>query len=152
MNKYIIYTDGACHQTTTKVGGYAAIIIDVNNNTYFELAYSENNTTNNRMELKAVIYGLKQIKESSEIKIVTDSQYIVNAFNKGWIYNWQKQNFINRLNNDLWIELLQLVNKHKIQFYWVKGHNKHIRNERCDQLAVAASNNIILAEFRYKSL
>lgn len=96
-------------------------------------------TTNNRMELLAVIRGLEAIKwEKARVNIYTDSKYVSDAINKGWLYGWEKKNFQNRKNPDLWKRFLQLYRKHNIEINWIKGHSNHPENERCDRLAVGA--------------
>ncbi|MDE6103429.1 MAG: ribonuclease HI [Oscillospiraceae bacterium] len=98
-------------------------------------------TTNNRMELTGVIIGLSALKEPCEVTLTTDSKYVVDSITKGWVYGWQKKGWIKSdkkpaLNVDLWKQLLPLLEKHKVNFVWVKGHAGHPENERCDQLAV----------------
>lgn len=98
-------------------------------------------TTNNRMELTAVIEALSALKEPCEAVITTDSKYVSDSVTKGWLYNWQKKNWIKSgnqpvPNTDLWKKLIPLLEKHKVSFIWVKGHAGHSENERCDQLAV----------------
>ena len=102
------------------------------------------NTTNNRMELMAVISAVERLKEPCDIKIYTDSQYVANAFLKGWIWNWKKNGWKKSdkkpvLNPELWERLLKSLSKHEYEFIWVKGHAGHPENERCDRLAVAQS-------------
>ena len=88
----------------------------------------------------AVIVGLESVKkQKSEIIVYSDSKYVVNAVEKGWLFNWQKKNFKGKKNSDLWIRFLSVYNKHSIRFFWVKGHNNNIENERCDRLAVSAA-------------
>jgi len=135
-----LYTDGAC-AGNPGIGGYAYIL-------KFKDKIKKKSggfalTTNNRMELKAVIEGLRQIKKNIPIIIYSDSKYIIDAFNKNWIYNWQKKNWIVkqgklRANFDLWQELLDLTEKFTdIQWIWVKGHSDNEFNNECDKLAVA---------------
>ena len=102
------------------------------------------NTTNNRMELTAVISAVERLKEPCDIKIYTDSQYVANAFLKGWIWNWKRNGWKKSdkkpvLNPELWERLLKALSKHEYEFIWVKGHAGHLENERCDRLAVAQS-------------
>lgn len=102
------------------------------------------NTTNNRMELTAVISAVERLKEPCDIRIYTDSQYVANAFLKGWIWNWKKNGWKKSdkkpvLNPELWERLLKVLSKHEYEFIWVKGHAGHPENERCDRLAVAQS-------------
>ena len=102
----------------------------------------EANTTNNKMELLAVINALKLLKYSCKVTVITDSQYVVNAFNNGWIYNWERQEFLNRKNSDLWKELLQLSRIHSITFRWIRGHSGHHYNELCDSEAQRQASNM----------
>lgn len=142
MNKITIYCDGACHPNNSKgIGGYGAVILSGQSRE--EISGSAAPSTNNRMELTAAIKALQNIQEPSEILIKTDSQYLINAFNKNWLKGWQKNNWITSqkkpvLNKDLWILLLEQNNKHKIKWEWVRGHNGDKENERCDELAVKA--------------
>lgn len=131
-----LYTDGSCLQNPGP-GGWAAIL------RYGEhertISGGDEFTTNNRMELTGVIEGLKLLKYECKVIVTTDSQYVVNAFNKGWVYNWEKQKFKDRLNADLWKELLVLVRRHEVEFRWIKGHAGHKFNEACDKEAVRQS-------------
>lgn len=136
--KVTIFTDGACSGNPGP-GGYAAILRYKEQEKEIFGALKE--TTNNRMELTAVIMALKTLKEPCEVEIFSDSKYVVDSFKKGWIDNWQKNGWktSNRkpvLNVDLWKELLILLEVHNVTFFWVKGHNAHPENERCDSLAV----------------
>lgn len=138
MKKVEIYTDGACSGNPGP-GGWGAVLIY--NNNIKELSGAKLNTTNNRMELTAVIEALKALKEHCEVTLTTDSKYVCDAINKGWVYSWKKNNWKKAdkkpaLNVDLWEELLILLEKHEVKFIWVKGHNGHKYNERCDELAV----------------
>ena len=138
-----IYTDGSAQPNPGK-GGYGIILISGNYRK--ELSQGFIKTTNNRMELLAVIVALETLKiENSDVILTTDSKYVVDAINKEWLYNWEKNNFKNRVNSDLWKRLLPLLRKHNITFKWIKGHNNHIENENCDRLAVLAaqSDNLI---------
>lgn len=133
VNVIKIYTDGGCIGNPGP-GGWACIL---NCNGYEkEFVGGEMHTTNNKMELLAVINALKALKKDGQVvEIYSDSQYIVNAFNQKWIDKWQRQGWSRRKNIDLWLELLELVKKHQCSFIWVKGHNGHNYNERCDYLA-----------------
>lgn len=136
--KVTIFTDGACSGNPGP-GGYAAILRYKEQEKEIFGALKE--TTNNRMELTAVIMALKTLKEPCEVEIFSDSKYVVDSFKKGWINNWKKNGWktSNRkpvLNVDLWKELLILLKVHDVTFFWVKGHNAHPENERCDSLAV----------------
>ena len=137
--KVTIYTDGACSGNPGK-GGWGSILIygDV----VKELSGGEDNTTNNRMELKAVIEGLKALKSPCDVEIYSDSAYVVNAFTQKWIDNWIKNNWKTAdkksvKNVDLWQELLVLIKTHNVTFKKVKGHSDNELNERCDKLAKA---------------
>lgn len=129
MQEVVIYSDGSC-LSNPGPGGWASILTCCGHERVISggAAY----TTNNKMELTAVIEALKVLKYKCNIEIVTDSQYVVNAFNKSWVYNWEKQNWHNRLNSILWKELLELVRRHNVRFTWIKGHAGHVYNERCD--------------------
>jgi ribonuclease HI len=97
-------------------------------------------STNNRMELLAVIVGLEKLKKPhTKVLVTSDSKYVVDAVLKGWVFNWEKIGFKNKKNPDLWMRFLKVYRKHEVHFQWIKGHNNHPQNERCDQLAVMAS-------------
>ena len=138
----IIYTDGACRGNPGP-GGWGAVLAYGSKKK--ELFGSERETTNNRMEMMAVIEALRQLKRPCEVRIITDSQYVVKGMTE-WIQGWVKRNWLTSqkkpvLNKSLWKELLRLCAKHKIEWQWVKGHNGHPYNERCDQLAREAIMN-----------
>lgn len=134
-----IYTDGAARGNPGP-GGYGIVMEWVGKPYKKEFSEGFKNTTNNRMELLAVIEALKKLKKPGlHVKVFTDSKYVADAVNKGWLFGWEKKNFINRKNADLWISLLKLIRKHSVKFQWIKGHNNHPQNERCDSLAVIAS-------------
>lgn len=134
-----IYTDGAASGNPGP-GGYGVILRSGQH--YKELSGGFRLTTNNRMELLAVIEGLKSIKKSGqEVTIYSDSKYVVDSVEKGWVFGWVKKGFKDKKNKDLWLQYLELHKLHKIKFIWIKGHNDHPENERCDVLAVAASQN-----------
>ncbi|WP_294912127.1 ribonuclease HI [uncultured Eubacterium sp.] len=138
MKQIEIYTDGACSGNPGP-GGWGAVL--VYNGKEKELSGSEKNTTNNRMELTAVIMALNALNQPCEVKLTTDSKYVCDAINKGWVYSWRKNGWKKSdkkpaLNVDLWEELLSLLEKHEVEFIWVKGHNGHKYNEICDALAV----------------
>ncbi len=104
-------------------------------------------TTNNRMELLGVITGLEALKfDGCDVTIYSDSRYVVDAVEKGWLYGWEKKGFKDKKNPDLWIRFLKVFRRHKVRFVWVKGHNGNPENERCDQLAVAAANGANLQD------
>ena len=139
MKKVEIFTDGACSGNPGP-GGWGAILRY--NGVEKELSGGAANTTNNRMELSAVIFALKALKEPCQAIVTTDSKYVYESITKGWVYSWQKNGWRKAdkkpaLNVDLWTELLELLDKHQVTFNWVKGHNEHPENERCDRLAVA---------------
>jgi ribonuclease HI len=134
-----IFTDGAC-SGNPGIGGYAAILRYKDKTK--EVSGCEMETTNNRMEMKAVIEALSLLKRPCNIRIVSDSQYVVKGMTQ-WIHSWLKNRWINSqkkpvLNRDLWERLLELSRPHKIEWHWIKGHHGHEENERCDQLARAA--------------
>lgn len=139
MKKLDIYTDGACRGNPGK-GGWGAVL--VYKGAEKEISGAEKQTTNNRMELTAVIKALQLLKEPCEVNLTTDSKYVCDAVNKGWVYGWKKKGWIKSdkkpaLNVDLWEELLEQLKIHDVTFNWVKGHNGHPYNERCDKLAVS---------------
>lgn len=139
-----IYTDGACSGNPGK-GGWGAILKYKNNTK--EISGSDSDTTNNRMELTAVIRALQKLKYACEVTVYTDSMYVSNAFKKGWFWQWKKNNWLRTgnkeiLNKDLWEELDKLLKIHKVTFEWVKGHAGHPENEKCDELATTAIKNI----------
>lgn len=139
MKKIKAYTDGACSGNPGP-GGWGAILKYGENEK--ELSGGEPDTTNNRMELTAVIQALTALKEPCEVEVVSDSKYVVDSVTKGWVYGWQKNGWVKSdkkpaLNADLWQLLLPLLKKHKVTFVWIKGHAGHPENERCDKLAVS---------------
>ena len=138
MKNVDIYTDGAC-SGNPGMGGWGAIL--VYNGTEKEICGSDAQTTNNRMELTAVIKALDALKEPCSVTLTTDSKYVCDAINQQWVYNWKRNGWRKpdkkpALNVDLWEELLALLEKHSVKFVWVKGHNGNPYNERCDKLAV----------------
>jgi len=146
MQNVVIYTDGACSGNPGP-GGYAAVIIYGDNEK--EISGREENTTNNRMELKAAIEGLKLLNKPCNIKLYSDSAYLINAYNNKWVENWKKNGWKNASkepvkNVDLWEEIESLLRIHKVEFIKVKGHADNKYNNRCDELAVAAIQNINL--------
>ena len=135
--RIVIYTDGAARGNPGP-GGYGAELLSGQHRK--ELSEGFRLTTNNRMELLAVIVALETLKfEGSEVTIYTDSKYVCDAVEKGWLNNWVKKGFKNKKNPDLWKRFIPTYNKHKVKFIWIKGHANIPENERCDQLAVAAS-------------
>jgi ribonuclease HI len=161
MNKLSVFTDGAARGNPGP-GGYG-VVISYNQQTEIgvdekgeklykteiiskEYSAGYKQTTNNRMEMMAAIRALEEIKEPSEISLYSDSQYLVNAINKNWIESWiskgwKKSDGNDVKNQDLWKKLISLMKPHKVSFIWVKGHNGHPLNERCDQLATNAADN-----------
>ncbi|MDA1148638.1 MAG: ribonuclease HI [Bacteroidetes bacterium] len=134
-----LYTDGSARGNPGP-GGYGIVLEWPVKNYRKEFSEGFTHTTNNRMELLAVIEGLKKLnKHPLTIKVFTDSKYVADAFLKNWVFGWEKKNFSGRKNADLWKALLIEYRKHNVSFHWVKGHNNHPQNERCDCLAVAAS-------------
>lgn len=136
-----IYTDGACSGNPGP-GGYGAILMYGQHKK--ELSGGDPNTTNNRMELMGVITALKALNRPCQVNLYTDSQYVVNAIEKGWAKKWQANGWMRNkkdkaLNPDLWQTLLELLELHQVKFHWVKGHAENPYNNRCDELAVAES-------------
>lgn len=144
-----IYTDGAARGNPGP-GGYGVILSYKGKRK--ELSQGFRRTTNNRMELMAVIVALEAIRQPGwEITLYSDSKYVVDAVEKGWIWNWQKKGFKNKKNVDLWQRFIPLYKKHKVRFKWLRGHAGHAENERCDQLAVqAAESRHLLEDTGYK--
>jgi len=142
MKTINIYTDGAARGNPGP-GGYGVIL---EYNGYIkELSDGFQLTTNNRMELLAVIVGLETIKLNGyKINVFSDSKYVVNAVNENWVFEWEKKNYKKKKNKDLWIRFLKIYRKHAIKFTWVRGHSGHPQNEKCDELAVNASNLVAL--------
>ncbi|MBY0243898.1 MAG: ribonuclease HI [Sphingobacteriaceae bacterium] len=133
-----IYTDGAASGNPGP-GGYGVILRAGEH--YKELSGGFRLTTNNRMELLAVIEGLKALKNPSQVTIYSDSKYVVDSVEKKWVFGWVQKGFKDKKNKDLWLLFLAQYKIHQIKFIWIKGHNNHPENERCDVLAVAASKN-----------
>ncbi len=139
MKTVTLYTDGACSGNPGP-GGWGAIL--EYNGREKELSGGESNTTNNRMELTAVIRGLEALKESCIVELYSDSKYVIDGLSKGWAEGWQKNGWKKAdkkpaLNPDLWEQLLDLVAKHQVHYHWIKGHAENPKNNRCDELAVA---------------
>lgn len=132
-----VFTDGAASGNPGP-GGYAVILRSGKH--YKELTGGFRKTTNNRMELLAVIRGLEALKKhGSEVVVYSDSKYVVDAVTKGWLAKWQKTGFKKKKNRDLWERFLKVYRHHHVEFVWVRGHNDHAENERCDELAVSSS-------------
>ena len=151
-----IYTDGAARGNPDGPGGYGTILEYVDSKGELhrkELSKGYEKTTNNRMELMAVIAGLEALNRSCEVEVYSDSQYVVNAFNQHWVDGWIKKGWKRGKNEpvknvDLWKRLLEAKQKHSVTFHWVKGHDGHPQNERCDELATTAADgtNLIVDE------
>ncbi len=136
-----IYTDGAAKGNPGK-GGYGVVMETVVDGKTYRKEFYEGFrlTTNNRMELLAVIVGLEKLKNpNTKVLVVSDSKYVVDSVVKKWVFGWEKKKFVDRKNADLWKRLLIVYRKHQVDFKWIKGHNNHPQNERCDELAVMAS-------------
>ena len=134
-----VYTDGSSRGNPGP-GGYGIVMEQKGSNYFKEFSEGFRKTTNNRMELLAVVEALKKIKKDNQkIIVYTDSKYVVNSVEKKWVFAWQKNNFKKKKNIDLWLEFLKEYKKHSVKLKWIKGHNDHPQNERCDNLAVEAS-------------
>lgn len=145
MKKVEIFTDGACSGNPGP-GGWGAVLRC--GTAEKELSGGEKSTTNNRMELTAVISALSALKQRCTVTICSDSKYVIDAVTKGWAKSWQKNNWIksdkkSALNADLWERLLGLLDQHDVSFVWIKGHAGHPENERCDQMAVEESRKFL---------
>jgi len=139
MSIITIYTDGAASGNPGP-GGYGAVLMSGKHRK--ELSGGFRKTTNNRMELLAVIVALETLKiPNSEVVLYSDSKYVVDSINKKWVFGWEKKDFKAKANPDLWKRFLKIYRQHKVSFVWVKGHANNPENEICDQLAVAAYNN-----------
>lgn len=140
MKDLDIYTDGAC-SGNPGAGGYGAVLLYKGSRK--EISQGFRRTTNNRMEMLAVIKALECLKEPCNVTLYSDSKYVVDSITKGWVYGWKKRGWIKSdkkkaLNVDLWERLLPLLEKHNVEFIWVKGHADNVENERCDELARGA--------------
>jgi ribonuclease HI len=157
MRTIQLFTDGAAKANPYGVGGYGIILqyTDEDGTVHKrELAGGTQHTTNNRMELIAVIMGLEELKEPCNVHVVSDSQYVINAINKGWLKNWQRSYWKTASNTpvknkELWQRLLKSLDFHNVSFEWVKGHNGYPENERCDWLANQAAAYISKLDFPY---
>lgn len=146
--KVTLYTDGAARGNPDGPGGYGAVLEYVDKNEMLhtkELSQGYVKTTNNRMELMAVITGLEALNRACEVDVYSDSKYVVDAFNQHWIDSWLKKGWKRGKNEpvknvDLWKRLLAVKEKHTVIFHWVKGHDGHPQNERCDELATTAAD------------
>lgn len=138
-NTISLYTDGACSGNPGP-GGYGLVLIFKGHRK--EMSQGFRKTTNNRMELLSVIIGLETIKQKElSVLIYSDSKYVVEAINQKWVFGWVKKGFKGKANADLWIRFLKVYNQSNHQFIWVKGHASNVENNRCDELAVAASKS-----------
>ena len=152
--KVTIYTDGAARGNPDGPGGYGTVLeyVDTKGELHTkELSCGYKKTTNNRMELMAVIAGLEALNRPCEVDLYSDSQYVVNAFNQHWIDGWLKKGWKRGRNEtvkniDLWKRLLKAKEKHQVAFHWVKGHDGHPQNERCDMLATTAADGTELLD------
>ena len=134
-----IYTDGAA-KGNPGPGGYGVVMEMVGSPYKKEFFEGFRHTTNNRMELLAVIVGLEKLKApKTNVLVVSDSKYVVDSVEKGWVFGWEKKYFKDKKNPDLWMRFLKIYRQHQVKFTWIKGHNNHPQNERCDELAVMAS-------------
>ena len=145
MKRIEIFTDGAC-KGNPGPGGWCAILRY--NGVEKMISGGEKETTNNRMELSAVLFALKALKEPCHITLQSDSKYVLDSLSKGWVYGWQKKGWKKSdgkpaLNVDLWQQLLDEVKKHELDYVWIKGHAGHPENERCDAQAVKESEKFI---------
>ncbi|NJK85615.1 MAG: ribonuclease HI [Bacteroidales bacterium] len=138
-HKITMYTDGAASGNPGP-GGYGVVLISGNHRK--ELSQGYQLTTNNRMELMAVIAGLEALKsDGCDVTIFTDSKYVSESVEKGWVFGWEKKRFNKRKNPDLWKRFLNVYRKHQVKINWIKGHNNNLENEKCDKLAVLASKS-----------
>jgi len=134
-----IYTDGAA-KGNPGPGGYGVVMEMVGTPYKKEFFEGFRHTTNNRMELLAVIVGLEKLKApKTNVLVVSDSKYVVDSVEKGWVFGWEKKYFKDKKNPDLWMRFLKIYRQHNVKFMWIKWHNNHPQNERCDELAVMAS-------------
>ena len=144
MKNVTLYTDGACRGNPGK-GGWGAILMY--NGKIKEMSGGEQETTNNNMELTAAIEGLRALKEPCNVELYSDSKYLTDAINNGWVYSWKQKGWKKSdgkaaLNVDLWEQLLALMDVHKVTYIWVKGHNGTEYNERCDKLATEFADSL----------
>ncbi|GKX28941.1 ribonuclease H [Vallitalea longa] len=156
MKEINIYTDGACRGNPDGPGGYGVVLeyLDKSGDKHIkELSCGYKSTTNNRMELMGVLKALEALNKPCKVELYTDSQYIVNSFNKGWLDNWIKNNWKRGKNKkedvknvDLWKRIIDAMRNHEVAFNWVKGHASHPQNERCDFLATSAADGDNLVE------
>jgi ribonuclease HI len=146
-NEITIFTDGASSGNPGP-GGYGVVLISGKHR--LEKSEGFRLTTNNRMELLAVIVGLESLKiPGSKVVVYTDSKYVADSVEKGWIFQWEKKAFSKKKNPDLWIRFLKVYRKHNVKFVWIKGHANNKENEICDRLAVEASRGTLLEDRGY---
>jgi ribonuclease HI len=137
----IVYTDGSSRGNPGP-GGYGIVMQKYGTDYIKEFSEGYRKTTNNRLEIMAVIVALEKIKQPPQyVHIYTDSKYVSESVEKKWVDSWEKKGFKNKKNPDLWMRFLKIFRKHSVRFFWIKGHNNNPRNERCDFLAVEASKN-----------
>lgn len=148
MKKYVCYTDGSFKSSSGK-GGWASIITDENDKLVKELYSGLKNTTNNRMEALAVLETLRWFKEPTELTIVSDSMYVVNTINEGWARKWYENQDYSKSNLDIWFQILDYLDFHKVKMEWTKGHANHKMNNRADELAQFATICLNLPEDEY---
>lgn len=149
MPEILIYTDGSALGNPGP-GGYGIIIEWVGKGYIKEFSRGFKYTTNNRMELWAVIDALEKLKKKPmDVLVISDSKYVIEAVDNKWVFGWQKKNFKGKKNPDLWKRFLKIYPQHNVQFQWVKGHNDHPQNERCDQLAVSAAKEMAIEQDTY---
>ncbi len=152
MKSLTVYTDGACSGNPGN-GGYGIVMLY---GTFRkEISCGYRHTTNNRMELLAVITALKALKEPCQVDLYSDSKYVIDSITKGWVYGWKKKGWIKSdkkpaLNSDLWEILLKLTEKHQLHYHWVKGHADNAYNNRCDALAVEQRDKYAASEGKYE--
>lgn len=152
--KVTLYTDGAARRNPEGPGGYGAILQYVDSTGALhekELSAGYKKTTNNRMELMAVIVGLEALTKPCEVLVVSDSKYVTDAFNQKWVDSWLRNNWKNSSkkpvkNMELWKRLLLAMKPHNVVYQWVKGHDGHPENERCDKLATMAADGVVLLD------
>ena len=153
MSKYDvnIYTDGSS-APDPGLGGFGIVMEKVGTDYVKEFSQAFRHTTNNRMELLGVIVSLEKLKKKASVLITSDSKYVIDSVVKGWVFNWERTNFKDKKNPDLWKRFLEVYRKHDVEFKWVKGHNSHPQNERCDVLATTAySNGVLIDEYYEKN-
>ena len=144
MAEVHLYTDGSALGNPGP-GGYGIVLEWVGKGYVKEFSKGFKFTTDNRMELLAVIEGLEMLKQQPlNVLVYSDSKYVTEAVEKKWVFGWEKKNFKDKKNPDLWRRFLKIYAQHRVRFQWIKGHNNHPQNERCDQLAVQAAKNYAL--------